>query len=138
MSKRIERTIHYPHPIDRVWHAISDAAQISEWFIAADFRAEVGFHYTFTHESTIVRGEVLEVDPPRLLVYTWVVGDNPARTTVRWRLQATNAGTELHLEHWGFEQDPASAVAMFEASTKGWEAVTAELATYLDRSHAQH
>ena len=47
---RLERT--YKKSIEKVWQAISTADAISKWFIQADFKAEVNFNYTFTHEQT--------------------------------------------------------------------------------------
>lgn len=129
---RIEMEHHYPHPIDRVWRAISDQDAISKWFIQADFLAQAGYHYTFTHEATTVTGQVLEVEPPTRLVYTWIVGKTTARTVVEWLLTPTETGTKLRIVHEGFENYADSAASMFTSSVKGWQAVINELAAYLD------
>jgi len=134
LEQHIKLKKFYHHPIETVWTAISDAEAISKWFIEAEFQAEVGFNYTFRHESTTVTGEVLAVEPPTLLIYTWQVGDMAVRTTVRWQLSGQRRGTLLELEHWGFEAYEQSALEMFEASVKGWDAVTAELERYLEQS----
>jgi len=125
----------YDYPIQRVWHAISDARAISEWFIEADFKAEVGYQYKFKHESTIVTGQVLEANPPTELIYTWKVGEMEVVTTVKWLLEAQNHGTLLLLEHAGFEnyEDVVTVEEMFKASTTGWNSVVNQLQGYLEK-----
>ena len=49
-------------------------------------------------------GEILEFDPPRLLVYTWLANwhdDVNHRTIVRWELTSTRAGTHVKITHSG-------------------------------------
>ncbi|MEQ8925064.1 MAG: SRPBCC domain-containing protein, partial [Fulvivirga sp.] len=64
MNDVLTKEREFNHPIDRVWKAITEASEISKWFIHADFKAEVGFEYEFTateeHGCTKVRGKVLE------------------------------------------------------------------------------
>ena len=129
----IELEHEYAHPIEAVWEAISDAAAISKWFIEADFKPLVGYDYTFTHESTTVTGKVLEVDPPSLLKYTWIVGG--VETTVSWRLSEREGRTTLKLVHEGIEKYADTAAHMFTTFTGGWEHCIAELETYLTTQH---
>ena len=63
-----------------------------------------------------VQGEYLEVDPPRLLVHTWIASYSPAlKTVVRWELEArgvhelascrtqkAGTGTFVKIRHEGF------------------------------------
>jgi uncharacterized protein YndB with AHSA1/START domain len=62
------------HPIDRVWHAITEPDELAHWF-PSSFEGElrVGAPLRFVHEDsgTEWAGEVRELDPPRRLVYTW-------------------------------------------------------------------
>jgi uncharacterized protein YndB with AHSA1/START domain len=60
-----------------------------------------------------VTGEYLEVDPPRLLVQTWVAGE--VKTTVRWELTPTKQGTLVKIRHSGFAAHPEVA-----KSYRGW------------------
>lgn len=131
MKTEIALERYYDHPIEAVWTAISEGGAISEWFIQADFKPEVGYPYKFRHESTVVSGEVLEVEPPTRLVYTWKVGAMPAITTVRWHLTKQGEGTHLLLEHVGFENYEDSALEMFNSSEQGWQTVIEELEQYL-------
>ena len=132
MEARIELKRVYRHPIGAVWSAISEATQISEWFIKADFVAQIGYEYTFTHESTTITGTVLDVQPPRILVYTWVLGG--VSTKVHWRLEETAEGTLLTLVHDGIEAYGDSAATWFANFRHGWQSCAEELETYLSKT----
>ena len=54
-------------------------------------------------------GEIREIDPPRLLVYTWFANfheDPKRKTVVRWDLTPIATGTRLKLTHSGLAQEP--------------------------------
>ena len=56
-------------------------------------------------------GEVLECDPPRLLVWSWIANwhEHPAHpTTVRWELTPTKSGTRVRVTHSGLANEPIS------------------------------
>jgi uncharacterized protein YndB with AHSA1/START domain len=131
MADKIRLERFYNHPIQSVWEAISSQDAISDWFIQAEFKAGVGYEYTFTHETTIVHGTVLAVEKPGKLIYTWIVGQTTAVTEVSWTLTPKQAGTQLILEHTGFNNYQDSAVAMFDSSVQGWQAVADALESYL-------
>jgi len=124
----------FNHPIDKVWDAISKSEEISTWFINADFKAEKGYQYTFNSKGencTTITGEVKSADP-YALVYTWLVKDLPGTTTVSWKLEATNEGTKLYLEHSGISNYAGeTAVAMFESFNGGWDNCMSDLTNYL-------
>lgn len=69
---RFERT--YPHPIERVWAAVSDPAQLAHWFpasVALQPHAGGAIEFTDDPHTAPSTGTVLVIDPPRRLVYTW-------------------------------------------------------------------
>lgn len=114
MHDKIVKTHQFNSPISKVWDAISVADEISSWFIQADFRAEAGYTYTFTHEKTVISGKVLKANPVYELVYTWVVSGTDVETTVSWKLEESGGGTLLTLEHFGISNYPGeTAVTMF-------------------------
>lgn len=123
----------YPHPIAVVWRALTLAEELSAWFVQADFKAEVGYRYTFTRGETKVLGEVIEVDAPHRLSYTWTVGDPNIVTTVRWRLKEQGASTLVSLEHSGISGYPSAdlAATMFGHFEHGWEDCFAQLQRHL-------
>ncbi len=106
MKRSISKSVTYPHPIDRVWAAISDSRAIASWLMVNDFAPEVGHRFQFRDKPQpgwdgIVNCEVLEVEAPTLLRYSWVGG--PLDTEVAWRLEEVDGGTRLSFEHTGFE-----------------------------------
>ncbi len=116
----------FTQPIDKVWRAITVAEEISEWFIKADFKAEVGYNYTFTaseeHGCTVVKGEVLEATP-YTLKYTWTVADSDIKTVVEWTLNEEQGATKLTLVHSEISNyDGETALEMIGHFSKGWDA----------------
>jgi uncharacterized protein YndB with AHSA1/START domain len=106
MKRDLHFEIVYPHPPDKVWQALTDPGAIAEWLMPNNFEPRVGHKFTFrAHPAPgfdgIIDSEVLEIDPPRRLVYTWNNGKLSTRVT--WTLQLTPAGTRLVLDHTGFE-----------------------------------
>ena len=121
----------YDHSIERIWKAISDEKEIVKWFIQADFKPVVGYAYTFTHEQTVITGEVLVANPPSELTYTWCLAGG--ETTVRWTLEEVDGRTRVRIEHWGIESYADSAAQMFGAFKQGWVSCLGELSTYLGK-----
>lgn len=136
MKDALKKEKTFTHSIDKVWKAISEGAEISKWFIQADFKPEVGYEYTFTaaeeHGGTIIKGKVLAATPYNLK-YTWRVGEVPVDTTVSWLLEESADGTKLTLEHSGISSYPEeSATEMLGHFDKGWDLCVTELVTYLN------
>jgi uncharacterized protein YndB with AHSA1/START domain len=76
-----------------------------------------------------VFGEYLEVDPPRLLVHTWVASwTGDVKTTVRWELDPTNRGTLVRIRHRGLAAHPELA-----RSYSGWPRMLGWLQTFLEK-----
>jgi uncharacterized protein YndB with AHSA1/START domain len=71
---RCER--HLPRPVDVVWRAVTDPAQMRAWFPT---RIEVGewktgarlTHFFDGHDIDPLPGMVLEWDPPHRVFFTW-------------------------------------------------------------------
>jgi uncharacterized protein YndB with AHSA1/START domain len=112
---RLERCLPDPPPV--VWRAITDRAQLKEWFpcdvIVAGGRWEVGAAITFAFPAEVIEmtlaGTVLAVDEPKLLSYTWGEDD-----VLRFELHPEGTGTRLVLT----DQLPASAAAR---NVAGWD-----------------
>jgi len=80
------------------------------------------------HGVNVVRhdGEILEIDPPRLLAYTWFANfhDNPKhRSIVRWELTPTKSGTHVKVTHSGLASEPAAC----KDYAGGWPGVLADI-----------
>lgn len=135
MNDLIRKQYQFSQPISKVWKAISNAEDISAWFIRADFKAVVGYQYTFTHEKTTIKGEVLTALPVTTLVYTWRIEGTDVVTTVSWKLEENKEGTRLTLEHSGISQYPGdTAVLMFNNFKGGWDSCVNNLDTFLSQS----
>jgi uncharacterized protein YndB with AHSA1/START domain len=143
-------------PPERVFQAITDPAQLSQWWGdnttyrvtngSSDLRvggkwlsAGVGRDGTkFT-----VEGEYLEIDPPRRLVHTWIPSYRAGlKTVVYWDLEPqpvhglhpsgprkAGTGTLLKLRHEGFASDVQAAADHGE----GWKRVLGWLTAYVER-----
>lgn len=104
---RVER--YYDHPIDRVWRAVTEPASLAQWFpFEAEFELRPGGRARFGGDEGMV-GEVLAVDPPRHLAFTWE-GDS-----FEFDLREEAGGTRFVLTH-GFD-DRAGAASF----ATGWE-----------------
>ncbi len=78
-------------------------------------------------------GEVLEYDPPRLLVWSWIANwhEHPqAQTVVRWELAPTAKGTRVRVTHSGLRKE---AIARKDYG-QGWQGVLALLHDYFGGS----
>jgi uncharacterized protein YndB with AHSA1/START domain len=104
----VERTM--PHPPERIWRALTTAPLIAEWLMRNDFQPVVGHRFQFHARpipgwSGVTNCEVLEVDAPKRLVYSWGDGtesDSGLKTVVTWTLTQVAGGTLVRMEHSGF------------------------------------
>lgn len=73
---RFER--HLAHPVERVWRAVTDPAELDRWFVATVQWIPAEGE---TFESHGQSGEITELDPPRTIAWTW--GDERFRFELR-------------------------------------------------------
>jgi uncharacterized protein YndB with AHSA1/START domain len=110
---RLER--YLAHPVERVWRAVSEPAEVRRWMpAAADWTPKLGE----TFELGGQQGEITELDPPHLI--GWTFGADRFRFTLR----AEGDGCALVFTHVFDRATPAAQTAA------GWEC-------YLDRLDAQ-
>lgn len=115
-------------PLGRVFEALTNPEQLIRWFtdpscpaILWEMDARPGGRYRQeTAQGTMVvngvdqfecHGEILELDPPRLLVYSWIANwheDKALETTVRWELSPTENGTRVQVTHSSLAGDAAA------------------------------
>ncbi len=123
-------------PIERVWRALTDPVRLSRWmmFTATDFRPVVGHRFQFRTQPMpgwdgVIESEVLEVEEPHRLAYTWEGGPQAmvVTTTVVWTLTEAAAGvTRLHLEQSGFPSELKQAIG---GARWGWTKMLEQLET---------
>ncbi|MGA9353392.1 MAG: SRPBCC domain-containing protein [Terriglobales bacterium] len=143
-------------PPARVFEAITDPSQVPRWWGQqgiyrvtqwnADLRpggkwSSIGVGAD--GHSFRVDGEYLEVDPPRLLVHTWMASwSDGLETVVRWELEPTDVhglhpggpmragtGTMLKIRHTGFAGVPDAA----KNHAEGWTRVLGWMQAYVER-----
>jgi uncharacterized protein YndB with AHSA1/START domain len=109
MSTKIEITHRYDHAIDRVWEAITDKRAISQWLMATtDFEPRVGCRFRLTAKPQpgwrgFVECEVVELEAPRRLAYSWVGNEGQKPMQVTFSLEPDGGGTRLTFVQTGFE-----------------------------------
>jgi uncharacterized protein YndB with AHSA1/START domain len=113
-AMELTKDVFFNHPPENVWAALTDKYAVAEWLMPNNFEPVVGhnvnFHVDkmpFTGFTGVSECEVLEIDPPRKLVYTWVSvhatkGRHPPMT-LSWTLEAVDGGTRLTLHQTGLE-----------------------------------
>ena len=125
-SQSLHFEFDLPHPPDKVWRALTDPELVSKWIMSTDLLPEMGHNFTFRMEPSewwdgIVHCEILAVDPPHEIAYTWKGGpaNSPLDTVVTWKLSDNGSGgTLLALDHTGFV--PTNKFA-FEGAQQGWK-----------------
>src|SRR5437899_12134964 len=99
-----------PYPPEKVWRALTEPELLAAWIMANDMRPLVGHNFTFKSEPTpwrdgMVHCEVLEIDPPKRLRYSWRSGpaSSPLDTVLTWTLTPTGEGrTRRARAHSGY------------------------------------
>lgn len=64
----------YPHPVERVWTAVTDPAELAHWFPSSvTVQPRAGGTISFADDPHLEpsRGTVLAFDPPRRFAFTW-------------------------------------------------------------------
>ncbi len=103
----------YPDPPAKVWRAVTDPELIPLWTATGaggrpeGFAPTVGTKFRFVAKpkpgwSGVVDCEVLEVDEPSLLRYSWADDEGGDVTEVVYRIEPHAGGTRFTYEHTGF------------------------------------
>ena len=139
MKRDLKFEAVYPHPIEKVWRALTDPAAIAQWLMLNDFAPRVGHKFQFTSKPQPgwdghTYCEVTECEPPRRLVYTWRGG--PLDTLLTITLERVAAGTKLLLVHSGFRGFKALLVSLIMGG--GWKGIVGKhIPAVLDRWDGQ-
>jgi uncharacterized protein YndB with AHSA1/START domain len=134
-------------PPGRVFEALTDSAALMRWFkgesCPAKFwrmDARMGGTFGYATKGNVAvngvdefecHGEILEFDPPRLLVYTWIANwhiERQKATVVRWELTATAGGTHVKVTHSGLASEAASRAEY----GGGWPGVLGNLKQFVE------
>jgi uncharacterized protein YndB with AHSA1/START domain len=146
-TDRIEKAIILRAPRSKVWRALTDSAQFSEWFGAtlkdpflpgARVQGPVrhpGYEH-LTMDITIDR-----VEPERLFSWRWHPGGDPQvdpsepATLVVFKLEEVPEGTRLTVTETGFDRIPVARQAKaYRENDEGWTGQMEAIRKYLART----
>jgi uncharacterized protein YndB with AHSA1/START domain len=132
-------------PPERVFEALVNREHVSQWSNSDAFQlvhweldARIGGKWRSTsRERTSSKlfdhwGEVVEVDRPRTLAYTWFANwhaDQSHATMVRWELTPSAAGTRLKVTHGGLAQLPGAC----EGYSQGWPGLLEAVKAFVEK-----
>jgi uncharacterized protein YndB with AHSA1/START domain len=125
------------HPPQKVWRALTDPALLSEWLLpVVGLALEPGAAFSFRTQPQpgwdgTVNCRLLEIDAPKKISYTWVVGDNFLDTIVTFTLTPTASGTRLSLVQSGFKPDQKQNSG---GARYGWKMMGGKLIDLLART----
>jgi len=148
MNLRFTWKIPIAAPPERVFQALTRPEQLLRWWTNDVCKAELwqvdarrGGRWncrmrseTLTINGTSVfeaNGEILECDPPRLLVYSWITNWSPPDTqdsVVRWELTPAAGGTTVKMTHSGLTPELAKDYS------HGWPDVVGRLHSFAEQS----
>ena len=120
MTDQFTTEVDLPAPPEEVFRHLTDPAAMIRWMGQhAVLKPVPGGAFEIDVNGVPVRGQYLEIDPPRRVLVSWGVagsaGMPPGATTVEFTLTPTPAGTLLRLVHRGLSEDEAPAHAT------GWQ-----------------
>lgn len=130
MKQTIKHQFSYNHSPETVWNYLTKPELVEQWLMENNFQLVVGNEFQFRTDPVqnldfdgIFYCKVLEIDPFKKLSYSWNTtrdGKINLESVVVWTLQRTATGTELVLEHSGFDKE--ENLSIFHALNKGWVA----------------
>jgi len=120
---------NFPHPPEKLWRALTETKLLAQWLMNNDFEPVAHHKFQFRADplpqwNGIIDCEVLLIDPPKTLSYTW--NSLGLGSVVLFTLTPVEAGTHLRMEHSGFGPDQQQA---YKGATYGWQ----NFLTNLDR-----
>lgn len=141
MTKVIKHQFSFPHPAEMVWDYLTKPELMEQWLMKNDFQPIVGLDFQFRTNPIpgldfdgVVYCKVLEVIPFKKLSYSWKSGPGKGEITltsvVIWQLVPTDSGTELFLEHSGFEKE--ENLSLYNGLNHGWQEKLPKIAKLLN------
>ena len=128
----------------RIWRAITEAAQISQWFDGSmgwEFTPVAGEPITFRYNGEVIGyGTVVTVEVPHMFAFRWTPEPgNPTLSLVTFRLEVANGGTRVTISEEGFEALPEDLrQRRYDMNAEGWGIALDHLIAYLQaEDHAR-
>jgi uncharacterized protein YndB with AHSA1/START domain len=111
----------FPHPLEKVWRALTDSSLIEQWLMKNDFQPVTGRSFNLRTEpmgkwNGVIDCRVVAVELHKTLSYTWdTLGLD---TVVTFTLTPTDGGTHLRVEQSGFGP---GREANYKGAQWGWQ-----------------
>ena len=122
------------HPPEKIWRALTETALIADWLMQNDFQPTVGHRFNFRARpipnmwNGVTDSQVLEVEPPHRLVYSWNASGEEAagglKTIVTWTLTPGPEGVLVRMEQSGFRPQDEGG---FRGMGGGWPRIVERL-----------
>lgn len=92
------RRLYEGHDRAEVWRMLTESGRMAQWLAAGDIELRQGgaVRIDFADSGILIESTVLEVDPQRVLAYSWSSGSEPQRP-LRWALADATGSTQLTL-----------------------------------------
>ena len=113
----------------RVWQVLTSEGLVEQWLGCMGYKAEIGTIFYMQQDaakrasgdtSGATHCELLSLDPPRSMTFSWYYPDMP-KTEVLISLEAAGDGTRVALVHTGWDQyDGEQIRAIRDALAGGW------------------
>jgi uncharacterized protein YndB with AHSA1/START domain len=147
MTKVIKHQFSFSHPPQAVWDYLTKPELMQLWLMKNDFQPIVGLDFQFRINPIpaldfdgIFYCKVLEVVPFKKLSYSWKSGPGGGEITldsvVVWKLQSTDKGTDLFLEHSGFAKK--ENLAFYNGMFDGWVQNIQKMTNHLNAAQYGH
>ena len=123
MIQAVRLDVFYPYPPERVWQVLTDRRALADWMMDNDFEPKLGHKFRFHSQplpefTTTIYCEVVELEEPNRLSYTWRESLTTETSVVIWTLTPVAGGTQLHLKHQ--EYSYTTAIAQAGRNTKSF------------------
>jgi uncharacterized protein YndB with AHSA1/START domain len=104
MNQTVKIDVFYPHPPEKVWKALTNSRALAAWLMNNNFEPRIGHRFQFYDDSLpglkmTIQCEIIELDEPNRLVYTWQDGLTAESSLAIWTLMKREEGTQLQLRH---------------------------------------
>lgn len=121
MSFSLNLDFQFETSVEKLWSALTESDKLAKWIADNDFKPVVGHRFQFRHQPNehwdgIVDSEVLAVEEPHRLSFTWSVGEEKHIVTLTID-DLGNGKVHLRLEQTGLSNEQALAGAKY-----GWKA----------------
>jgi uncharacterized protein YndB with AHSA1/START domain len=126
MKSEVTLEVIYPYPPERVWRALTDRRVLAQWLLPNSFEPCLGHRFQFVgpapgNAGEVIECEVIDLQPPFRLAYTWRAASDRVPSVVTWSLEPAPGGTRLRLAHTRADEAAAAHEADAAAAANAWD-----------------